>query len=86
LTETGVAVLPGSAFARPALELTARLAYVHFDGARALAASENTPLDQELPQDFAERWCDNVLTGVRRIAEWIGQQTQMPQDVKTQEA
>ncbi len=33
LTQTGVAVLPGSDFGRPPEELTARLAYVDFDGA-----------------------------------------------------
>ena len=36
LTETGVALLPGTAFGRPADELTARLSYVDFDGAFAL--------------------------------------------------
>jgi len=72
LAETGVAILPGVAFARPARELTARLSYIDFDGARALAASENIPLDQELTEDFASQWCGHVLEGVRRIAAWIG--------------
>lgn len=40
LEETGVAVLPGVAFGRPAKELTCRIAYVDFDGSSALAASE----------------------------------------------
>ncbi len=39
LEETGVALLPGAAFVRSRAELTARLAYVDFDGASALAAS-----------------------------------------------
>ena len=72
LAETGVAILPGAAFARPARELTARLSYIDFDGARALAASENIPLDQELTEDFAGQWCGHVLEGVHRIAAWIG--------------
>ena len=38
LAETGVALLPGSAFGRPETELTARVAYVNFDGRSALAA------------------------------------------------
>ena len=41
LAETGVAVLPGSSFGRPESELTARLAFVDFDGARALAAESS---------------------------------------------
>lgn len=71
LDETGVAILPGSAFARPRQELTARLAYVDFDGARALAASEKIPLDQELPEDFTDHWCENVIVGKQRLAAWV---------------
>ena len=40
LEDTGVALLPGSVFGRPEDELTARFAYVDFDGAKALAAVE----------------------------------------------
>jgi aspartate aminotransferase len=72
LTETGVAVLPGASFARSRQELTARLAYVNFDGGRALAASENTPLDQELPAGFTRQYCDGVLVGVEQLVEWVG--------------
>ena len=71
LEEAGVAVLPGVAFARSRSELTARAAYVDFDGARALAASENIPLDAGLPDDFAAKWCPDVLDGARRIVEWL---------------
>ena len=71
LEETGVAVLPGSAFNRPPDELTARLAFVNFDGGRALAASETTPIDQPLPEGFVERWCEETLEAMSRIADWI---------------
>jgi aspartate aminotransferase len=74
LEEAGVATLPGVSFARPPEELTARLAYVDFDGARALAASENIPLDQPLPSDFPQRWCERTLQGVQRIADWVALQ------------
>ena len=70
LEETGVAVLPGVAFQRPAEELTARLAYVNFDGAKALSASETIPLDQPLSDEFFNRWCGDVLEATRRIVEW----------------
>jgi aspartate aminotransferase len=71
LDEASVAILPGVAFARSRKELTARLAYVDFDGARVLAASENIPLHEELPADFTRKWCENVLRGAERIAEWV---------------
>ncbi len=71
LEETGVAILPGVAFGRPEKELTARLAYVDFDGAGALAASETHPLDSPLPGDFTDRYCFKVIEAVRRIAKWV---------------
>ncbi len=71
LEEAGVAVLPGESFARPEAELTARLAYVDFDGARALAASERIPLHTELPADFTRQWCSRVLEGTERLAQWV---------------
>lgn len=70
LEDMQVAILPGGAFARSRGDLTARLAYVDFDGAQALAASENTPLADPLPPDFARQYCRPVITGVERIAEW----------------
>jgi aspartate aminotransferase len=71
LQETGVAILPGAAFQRPAEELTARFAYVGFDGAKALAASETLALDQALPDDFLEYWCGEVIEATERIVEWV---------------
>jgi aspartate aminotransferase len=71
LDEAGIALLPGKVFARPKDELTARLAYVNFDGARALAASEKLPLDEELPPGFISQWCGNTLRGVEALAEWV---------------
>jgi len=71
MDETGVAILPGVAFARSRAELTARLSYVDFDGSAALAASEAVPLDQPLPADFVERCCANVLAGIELLAQWV---------------
>jgi aspartate aminotransferase len=70
LADTGVAILPGEAFGRDRAELTARLAYVDFDGARALAASETLALDSPLPTDFTSVWCERVRTACNLIAEW----------------
>ncbi|HUU82076.1 MAG TPA: aminotransferase class I/II-fold pyridoxal phosphate-dependent enzyme [Phycisphaerae bacterium] len=73
LDETGVAILPGVAFARPRTEMAARLSFVDFDGSIALTESENIPLDQELPQEALCSCCAHVLEGVQRLAEWASQ-------------
>jgi len=68
LEDTGVATLPGSSFGRPEEELTLRLAYVDFDGARALAAAAAT--EESLGVDFAREYCGRVTAAVERIATW----------------
>jgi len=73
LEELGVAFLPGVDFGRPEWELTARIAYVDFDGARALAASEQIPLDAPLNGDFLDHFCRPALTGVERLCDWISE-------------
>ncbi len=71
LEDTGVAILPGADFERPPKELSARLAYVDFDGSEALAASYQVPLHKELPENFTEKHCDKVLKAVHHIVRWI---------------
>lgn len=71
LEETGVAVLPGTEFGRPTAELTARIAFVDFDGARALVAAEAVPLDQELPDGFLNDHCSTVLAAIDRLCDWL---------------
>lgn len=71
LQDTGVAALPGEAFGRPKEEMTMRIAYVDFDGSKALTASETIPLDQPLPDDFADIWCGHVLKAVNIITQWL---------------
>lgn len=73
LRDTGVACLPGSAFGRPESELTLRLAYVDFDGARAIAASEQIPGATPLDAAFLQTYCPSVVTGVDRLVDWIRQ-------------
>lgn len=68
--ETGVAILPGSAFGRSRSDMSARLAFVDFDGAKALAAAETVPLDQKLPESLISQQCEHLLEGIRRLAEW----------------
>lgn len=71
LDATGVAFLPGVVFGRPVEELTARIAYVNFDGARALARSETVPLDQPLCDADLERCCHGPLKAVDLLCEWV---------------
>ena len=71
LEETGVAILPGVDFNRPAGELSARLSYVDFDGAKALEASYLIPLDKPLPDNFLEQHCNKVIDAAKLMVEWV---------------
>ena len=71
LEETGVATLPGSAFGRPPGELTLRLAYVDFDGARALLAAEQLPATEDIDGDFLALYCPNVVQGIDAACQWL---------------
>lgn len=72
LTEAGVALVPGAAFGRPESELSARLAYVDFDGARALAAVAVIPREQPVDETFLRRHCAPTVEAVEKIGAWIG--------------
>ena len=71
LQDTGVAILPGSDFGRSLPELTARIAYVDFDGARALAATEVLPRDRPLDESFLQTYCAPVIMAIDRICNWL---------------
>jgi aspartate aminotransferase len=73
LAETGVALLPGEAFGRPAQELTCRLAYVDFDGRTILAAAEANP-EGELNDEFCRRYCGKVLQAIELIGAWLARE------------
>jgi aspartate aminotransferase len=68
LDDTGVAILPGSSFGRPAGELSARLAYVDFDGAAAIGALPQTGDPDEA---FLRQYCGNVVEAAERLCEWV---------------
>jgi aspartate aminotransferase len=70
IEETGVAILPGSVFGRKPEELTARLAYVDFDGARALTASHASRRDG-LAEDFLGTYCGDVVEAIDRLCDWL---------------
>ena len=70
LEETGVAFLPGSSFGRPAEELTARLALVDFDGARALEAAGELENGARIDADWLETYCPCVTQAIEALADW----------------
>ena len=70
LQETGVATLPGTQFGRSAGELSLRIAYVNFEGGRALYGAARVG-DLELDEGFLWEYCRPVLEGVERMAGWL---------------
>jgi aspartate aminotransferase len=68
LTETGVAILPGSDFGRPKEELSVRIAFVDFNGAEAL---NNYPDDGIISRTFIGSHCSRTIEAVRRIVDWV---------------
>ncbi len=71
LEEAGVATLPGADFGCAPEELTLRLAYVDFDGARALAAAETLPKDTELDDEFVLRYAGDLVRAIDEVAKWV---------------
>jgi aspartate aminotransferase len=71
LEETGAALLPGSVFGRPEEEYTARLAYVDFDGSRALAAAEILQPEESITEEFLSTYCSHLLEGANKIVDWL---------------
>lgn len=71
LDETGVAVLPGSDFGLSDDFLAARLAFVDFDGAAALAAAAAVPAGEPLPEGFMAEQAPRIIEATNRITGWL---------------
>lgn len=74
LEDTGVAILPGNEFGRDARELSARMAYVDFDGGPALEAVAELPKEAPIEEAFLQEHCPRVTEAVGRICEWATRQ------------
>jgi len=72
LRDTGVAMLPGSAFGLSSGELLARLAFVDFDGKGSLDALEKESPDYEIDSQFLMEYCPKVVKGTRLLCDWLG--------------
>ncbi|KUF64606.1 Aspartate aminotransferase [Phytophthora nicotianae] len=73
LQDTGVAILPGSAFGRAPDELFARLAFVDFKGDLALYLIESMQDDPSLEaiEGFIQSVCPNLDIAMRKLAAWM---------------
>jgi aspartate aminotransferase len=71
LDECGVAILPGADFGRAPSELTARIAYVDFDGARSIAALEVLGSEATVDEAFLRTHCPNVIEAHEALADWL---------------
>jgi len=71
LKDTGVAMLPGTVFERPSRELTGRISYINFAGAKSLAASETIAMHHELPEEFIRSQCGETLEGIQALIYWL---------------
>lgn len=70
LDQTGIALLPGSVFFRAPSELTARLAYVDFDGQQVLNV-ENT-LDQSVSdEEYVQLIAPKMIEGLNVLRTWL---------------
>jgi len=68
LQETGVAMLPGVEFGRPADELTVRIAFVDFNGTVAL---NNFPNNAIFDDEYLQNYCGRTLTAIDKIIDWL---------------
>jgi aspartate aminotransferase len=71
LQDTGVALLPSAGFGRQAVELTARLSYVDFDGEHALKIANTDYADKELDEAYLKACCPSVLEAFDRMDDWL---------------
>ena len=71
LAETGVVLLPGDAFGMRPQHLCARLAYVDFDGPRALARSAQLGLNCALAPTEFETLFGKTTRGIRKLTQWL---------------
>ena len=83
LSRVSIAILPGNAFGAPDDVLSARLAYVDFDGKAAMEGSYEVPLSEQLTVEFLTLYCPKLVTGCSRIVEYCQEVTSKASDVVT---
>ncbi len=71
LDDTGVAILPGTDFGRQPEELTARMAYVDFDGKEALEAAGKMDNNKPLDPNFVKTYCPRLVEAFDKLCGWL---------------
>ena len=72
LNDTGVAMLPGVDFGRPAEEYSARIAYVDFDGAAAMRNSSILlEKGKDINEEFVRNNCPWIVQAIDRLGNWL---------------
>jgi len=67
LKETGVALLPGSAFGFKPNKMLARLSFTDFDGGNFL---KNTSSSKKISKSDVEKYAPNVVAGAKILSNW----------------
>ena len=67
LEDTGVALLPGSAFGFSKNKMLTRLSYTDFDGGQFL---KNISDSEKLGNDVIEKYAPNIVEGTNKLSEW----------------
>jgi aspartate aminotransferase len=71
LDETGIAMLPGYEFGRDPAEMTARMAFVDFDGKAALSAASGEYRDREIDESFVLNHAPRLAEAFSRLKAWF---------------
>lgn len=72
LEDTGVAMLPGYNFGCQPEDLTARIAFVDFNGSEALRASKRDYAEKPIDDAFLTANCPGILEAIDRLEQWLG--------------
>ena len=73
LSQTGVAVLPGSDFGLPDDQLFVRMAFVDFDGAAALEGlkAQSGHSGDALSGQFVKKYCPKLVKACDEMLNWL---------------
>ena len=71
LEDTGIAILPGYEFGRDEAELTARIAFVDFDGKDALKAANQEYLHKEINEEFIHTYAPELVKALKLLSGWL---------------
>ncbi|MEZ5084229.1 MAG: aminotransferase class I/II-fold pyridoxal phosphate-dependent enzyme [Bacteroidales bacterium] len=70
IEDTGIAMLPGSDFGRQPEEFTTRIAYVDFNGKKAMDAAKAYG-DKPLDDLFVENNCKKLIIAFEKLEAWL---------------